>query len=422
MSIFSRLQRALGFSYEDEEPDHYEPLQSGTATALAVSDSSSSGRSQAEGTTEDDGEDPGKRDKETRQEHGAPDIDIIFQGVVEFLNRELPPYIRQSLNEETQRRYIYSNLDSAVREYLGRLVEAEKKSVQSTREREKDKMRRNYEESKEKLKVLEEQLARETEKAMSHERQKRALSLRITDLESKIAALDAEREQYDLENRSLMNRLRAAEVRASWSGNADEINQKVEELDRKSSELEALKETLEKEKGELDGLREAISREQELLAKEKEEIERFKRDFETVRANFEKEKEQLSSHCEELKKENELLAVKNDALQNEKVEMTRTIESLQADMRETASGKDDRVSDYTPGYSFISFDDEAKPKSVQPKPKKKQPIQKPVEKNPVADLLDDTDWLVEAGKDVDNPDRVVTPGDKNGGPEQLSLW
>ncbi len=48
---------------------------------------------------------------------------------------------------------------------------------------------------------------------LSAERQKRALSERVHDLESKVLKLEADCEQYDLEKKSLMNKLKVASVK-----------------------------------------------------------------------------------------------------------------------------------------------------------------------------------------------------------------
>ena len=47
---------------------------------------------------------------------------------------------------------------------------------------------------------------------MSSERQKRALSARLHDLEVLVTSFEAEKEQYELENRSLINKLKASNV------------------------------------------------------------------------------------------------------------------------------------------------------------------------------------------------------------------
>lgn len=50
------------------------------------------------------------------------------------------------------------------------------------------------------------------QKQLSADRQKRALTERVHDLESQLARLESEREQFELENRSLVNRLKVANV------------------------------------------------------------------------------------------------------------------------------------------------------------------------------------------------------------------
>ena len=47
---------------------------------------------------------------------------------------------------------------------------------------------------------------------MSHDRQKRSFNDRIRDLEDKVSAVEAEKEQYQLEIKSLLNKLKVAAV------------------------------------------------------------------------------------------------------------------------------------------------------------------------------------------------------------------
>ena len=164
------------------------------------------------------------------------DTAVIFDGVVEFLNRELPPYLRQSLNIESQRNYLFQNLDKSLKEFLEKLQEEERKNSTKTTNKEKDRLKIQVEELKEKLSVTEEKLQKESEKALSSERQKRAINSRIKDLEEKIGSLEAEIEQYDLENKSLLNKLRVAAVTSQMHSN-DSTQEKLDELTEKNQGL-----------------------------------------------------------------------------------------------------------------------------------------------------------------------------------------
>lgn len=432
MSLFNKLQRVLGLTYHDEDMDSLE----GTIPALAIGNSNEvSLYNSLETENHVSSDNGGFKPQPVKDNYGndetLPDIEFIFKGVVEFINRQLPPYLQQGINEEAQRKFLCDNLDTSVKEYLASVVENERKKVVISLDKERDRLQRSYEENKERLKSAEEQLSREAEKVLSAERQKRALSLRVNDLESKIAGLQAELEQFDLENRSLLNKLRAAEVRASWAS-PEEAEKRTDEFNAMASENETLKKNIEEVTAafeqQLTELKNQITRKDEEFAqrlkdKEAELAIKVKEGEEKLAQRLKEKETEFSARIKE--KENEI-----EALNRKTVE----ISLKKADEPLKSSGHE------APGYSFISFDDEmpAEPEPVKPK-KQERPqlktrpevtIQQKSTRNKakkddaakaVADMLDDTDWLLDADA-FENPDRVVPPGDNNAGPEQLSLW
>ncbi len=136
----------------------------------------------------------------------------IFTAVVSLFNESLPPFLKETVDTDAQKRYIYDSLDSSLKQ---RLAEAENEAARRAESRfrsEHSSLRNEIDTLKAKSHDLEQKNADIQRQQLSADRQKRALSDRVHDLESQIAALEAEREQYDLENKSLLNKIKAAGV------------------------------------------------------------------------------------------------------------------------------------------------------------------------------------------------------------------
>ena len=138
-------------------------------------------------------------------------------------------------------------------------------------------------------------------KALSADRQKRALSERLRDLEGTLATAESDREQYQLENRSLLNKIRVASLRQESSDDNEALNQlsaKNLELTDQVKKLTAeLKEAQNSEKimsialvpaqDEVKDLKEKLDKERELTAKADEQLARLKADNEMLQRQVE---------------------------------------------------------------------------------------------------------------------------------------
>jgi len=249
MALFRQLKRAFGFSdaeMEEEElegidarvtplrrrnedyargaaGEHANILQSGTEmtnAAVATTADASCGH----------GDDNSADRPDDRQSRTAPSD--IFESVVKVFNESLPEFIKQSVDEKAQREYLYSKLDQSMQRYVEGLErdvndrcsvrwEAERKALLEQMDELRLKSQKTGEESNESKKLQ-----------LSAERQKRALSERVHELEKQLASLEAENEQYLLENKSLMNKLRLNSVMTqSEDGDVrEELSGKILEL------------------------------------------------------------------------------------------------------------------------------------------------------------------------------------------------
>ena len=182
----------------------------------------------------------------------------IFDGVVAIFNQALPDFLSKSVDPARQSELILQSLDASLSEYLDNLsaettryVEATLKNAADSAKREADRLRRDME-------TLEQQRASIREQQLSAERRRRALADRVQDLEAQLASAEAEREQFDLEKKSMLNKIKLADVQP---GIIEELQREIEKL--KSEQGQPDNTELEKTQAELAEARAALEQQKE---------------------------------------------------------------------------------------------------------------------------------------------------------------
>ena len=220
MSFLNKLRRALGL--DDDSIFENEPN-----TAVLNDDSDEARHDLPAPQAETTG----------RQAPPRARVEDSFNHVVAQFNEAMPDFLARSVDPELQKKLLYDNLDKGLKEYLAALetdadtrCEARWSNDQATLRTEMDSLRQKAEQ-------IEQQRADIRERQLSADRQKRALSERLRDLENQVGRLEAEREQYDLENKSLLNKMKVIAVQ-----NPDIDMNAIGDLPPlQSEELEALK-------------------------------------------------------------------------------------------------------------------------------------------------------------------------------------
>lgn len=157
--------------------------------------------------------------------------DRIFTHVVEVFNASLPDFLKTGANAEAQRRYLYDTLSADVKNHLDTLASRAQEVCESRWRADRESLNKRLKEIEERSKDLENKRLEMSQKQLSADRQKRALSERVHDLENQLSKLVADREQYDLENKSLINKLKVAGV---FEKENEELR---DELNRMQSEI-----------------------------------------------------------------------------------------------------------------------------------------------------------------------------------------
>lgn len=162
--------------------------------------------------------------------------DAIFEKVVEVFNQSLPSFLAESVDRKAQQAFLRKSLDEGISRYIDSLnaaasarCEQQWQMRQAGLASELDSVRQRAEEVELRSKDLQ-------QKQLSADRQKRALTERVHDLESQIGRLESEREQFELENRSLLNRLKVFDVHQADSARIlEELNEAKAEIARLQS-------------------------------------------------------------------------------------------------------------------------------------------------------------------------------------------
>lgn len=147
-----------------------------------------------------------------------PEIDTadlshrIFDHVVEEFNKALPSFLQESVDPTRQKEALYNSLSQDLKDALSDMETQQNQRIEQQWRSEREKMQADLKQLSEQAKDIENKRNDIKQKQLSAERQRRALSDRVHDLEKTVLALEAEKEQLDLETKSLVNKVKVSQV------------------------------------------------------------------------------------------------------------------------------------------------------------------------------------------------------------------
>lgn len=258
--------------------------------------------------------------------------DAIFETVVKIFNESLPEFLQSSVDEKSQREYIYEALDASMKNYLDRVAENAGKAYDRRFENERRSMQEEMDELRRRVQKEENDSSESKKLQLSAERQKRALNERISEQEKQIAALQAENEQYLLENKSLLNKVRLYSVTGGNSVDSDmaiRFAEIADSLDATRDELARQKELTDAAIQEAKENLMALDNSRRRLA---EETEEFRRKEEVFVKNADLAKSQtanLEAEVSSLRSEITQLTAENGSLREQLDEANRNLEVVE---------------------------------------------------------------------------------------------
>ncbi len=215
MSFFNKISRMFGFGNDSDADEFTDETTDGEAPVPVLA---------ADGEQQSD---VPLADVPTLPEID-PDMKArIFEGVVDVFNKSLPEFLARSVDPAVQRRLLLEAMDKSASDYLSSLMLTAEQYAEKKLKVAVDAAHRESEKLKTDMAQLEQQRSSLREAQLSADRRRRALSDRVNDLESKLATAEAEREQFELENKSLLNKLKVADVQPAL---VEDLTKEVERL------------------------------------------------------------------------------------------------------------------------------------------------------------------------------------------------
>lgn len=259
MSFFNGLKKAFGFG-EDDLDEEVEGIDA-RVTPYRRRDEAERSQEDAVGASADasvslsdaarDAAQPHAAEPSALEAPAAVSPDVIFEAVVKIFNEALPQFLGESVDEKRQREYLYRALDGSMKSYLEQVAADARRHCGEQFAAERRSLHQEIETLREKARQEENGLEELKKQQLSAERQKRALSEKVHELEKLTATLQAENEQYMLENKSLLNKIRLTSVTASVAEGANDETEalaaKIEELNALVASQKAQNETLQAE-------------------------------------------------------------------------------------------------------------------------------------------------------------------------------
>ena len=305
MSFFKKSLKALGFS-EEEEEEYTQHTEREVAASPRTTANTGPAEPAAPAAPTNNG--------------GETLPDSLLEHIVELINASLPDFVRTCIDRESEKRYIYEHLGDSFKNYIAELNGQARSTVEQEVAATRQKLEEELAAQRRKTAELEEQKNEIRNAQLSAERQKRALHDKVHDLDNRVATLEAEKEQYELENKSLLNKLKVADVKQHELDEVMSENTRllgvIQELknahadESASAEIEELRQQAAQATASLDEAiqkAEVLSGENETLQRLIEEKEQAISEKELMVEQIGNEKSSLLAAYDELKTTNETL-------------------------------------------------------------------------------------------------------------------
>ena len=191
--MFNKLKRAFGFSAPDDDTLIQDDPEINSNQTIDLSESTSAALPDTSIDIE-----------QTTQK--------IFEHVVIEFNKALPAFLQNSIDSEKQQKFLFDSLDNDIKEHFKSLELQIMAKLDQQWRKERERLQSDLKQLELTAKDIDNKRADIKEKQLSAERQRRALSDRVRDLEKQIMTLEAEKEQYELETKSLVNKVKVSQV------------------------------------------------------------------------------------------------------------------------------------------------------------------------------------------------------------------
>lgn len=333
MAFFRKLRAAFGFGDDESEEELNEKFLPYEAQHRTPYINPFKKEEEEERIMESQGEeDIAVSSGATVVKDGVDELPIeMYNGVLSIINSTIPTFVRECLDVEAEKRAIAKALGPHIKGAIEKARKQIEENAQRKWDNERAEMSARVEQAELAGKEAAERAEQDRAKVMSADAQRKAVTERCRTLENRVAELEAEREQFDLENKSLINKVKVAQVHAD---DAAHYREEAEDLRKQIAEL--------KEKSASEVNAEVESRWSDEVARLQQEIAAKDADIDTLTKKEQETASELAAVREELNEALATLDIANEVqMQVDKLsDQIKTRDAKIAEMREQWNKKE----------------------------------------------------------------------------------
>lgn len=364
------------------------------------------------------------------ENNGATVYDVtieIFNHVVEQFNRALPDFLRKSVDPDREKQQLLESLSADIKQHLENLKGNVTAEIGEAWRKEREKLQTELKSLSKTAKDIENKRAELKAQQLSAERQKRAMTERISDLEKRTMALEAEKEQLELENKSMINKVKVAQV---YEKEVEELRAHIAELqsdankqmvDRHGSEEGAATVNIDPNPELLTEI-ELLKEDNEQLNKRVDELSKTEKDYKELLKQMDVIEEQLN-------KIDEMQTAKNskiDSLTAELKAARKELEDRNEELKKSALQIESLKAELDESKQNLTHPSGGVTLAFEPEPAEAKTEGNIVKITEDDDILNDTDWIVRPEKiNRENNRKIekIKPKKQNNREDgQMSLW
>ena len=269
MGFFNKLKSALGYSDseydEDDELDGFNPAHRTPYVNPFKKDETMPDLSDIEQPAE-------AAPTAVAEVKSAPVAEVeeklpdgVFDGIITIINGNLPEFVRDCIDIEKERKAVSVAMGPKFRDYVLNLRRTSLEEARTQWIDERNALTGKLAQSNQRADEAVRKASEIKDRLMSEERQRRAIVERSHDLEARIADLEAQHEQEQLQNKGLLNKIKVMQLQVTDSQkDAEEITRlnklindqrtrlaKIVDLEAQIAELNAENDSLKRQLDEM---------------------------------------------------------------------------------------------------------------------------------------------------------------------------
>ncbi|MGM9802874.1 MAG: hypothetical protein ACI308_01705 [Muribaculaceae bacterium] len=335
MGFFNKIKNALGYpegDYDDEDeldgfnPSHRTPYVNPFKKEDTVPDLSDleESKPQSQLTV------PDKPKAVAEFEDKLPEG--VFDGIITIINGSLPEFLRECIDLDKERKAVSIAMGPKFSDYVRNLRRTSLEEARNQWIDERNDFTQRLAQADLRANDAVRKATEIKDRLMSEERQRRAIVERSHDLEARISELEAQREQDQLQNKGLLNKIKVLQVQVGDSQkDAEEIsrlNQLINEQRQKIATIAQLDAQITELTHENDDLKAQL---ESLNSKNDNEelLQEFKTKMELANALITELRVAANEKEKEAAQASEKLRIANDELANTQMELKEAREELE---------------------------------------------------------------------------------------------